>query len=201
MRVMIVGQKWLAAELLGMCLERGDEVAAVSAPRADDRLAALAAEEGIPFCQVAGRLTAGWVPSGVDVILCAHAHVFVAADARSKARYGALGYHPSLLPRHRGRDAVRWTVHMGDLVAGGTAFWMDDGADTGPVAAQDWCWVRPGDTPDLLWRRDLGPMGLRLFGQVLTALDAGVVRATRQDPALATWEPAFQAGRLLDPGR
>ena len=193
---MIVGQKWLAAELLRLCLARGDDVAAVSAPRMDDRLAALATAEGIPVCQVPKRLTGEWVPAGVDVLLCANAHVFVTAEARGKARLGALGYHPSLLPRHRGRDAVRWAIHMGDPVTGGTAYWLDDGADTGPIAAQDWCWVEPGDTPESLWRRVLGPMGVRLFDQVLAALDTGAVPSASQDTRMATWEPSFNPGKL-----
>lgn len=196
MRVMIVGQKWLAAELLRLCLARGDDVAAVSAPRMDDRLAALATAEGIPVCQVPRRLTGEWVPAGVDVLLCANAHVFVTAEARGKARLGALGYHPSLLPRHRGRDAIRWALHMGDVVTGGTAYWLDDGADTGPIAAQDWCWVEPGDTPEALWHRALGPMGLRLFDQVLAALDTGAVPSAPQDARMATWEPSFNPGKL-----
>lgn len=196
MRVMIVGQKWLAAELLRLCLARGDDVAAVSAPRMDDRLAALATAEGIPVCQVPKRLTGEWVPAGVDVLLCANAHVFVTAEARGKARLGALGYHPSLLPRHRGRDAIRWALHMGDVVTGGTVYWLDDGADTGPIAAQDWCWVEPGDTPESLWRRVLGPMGLRLFDQVLAALDTGAVPSASQVTRMATWEPSFNAGKL-----
>lgn len=196
MRVMIVGQKWLAAELLRLCLARGDDVAAVSAPRMDDRLAALATAEGIPVCQVPGRLTGEWVPAGVDVLLCANAHVFVTAEARGKARLGALGYHPSLLPRHRGRDAIRWAFHMRDVVTGGTVYWLDDGADTGPIAAQDWCWVEPGDTPESLWRRALGPMGLRLFDQVLAALDTGAVPSASQDARMATWEPSFNPGKL-----
>ena len=196
MRVMIVGQKWLAAELLRLCLARGDDVAAVSAPRMDDRLAALATAEGIPVCQVPKRLTGEWVPAGVDVLLCANAHVFVTAEARGKARLGALGYHPSLLPRHRGRDAIRWALHMGDVVTGGTVYWLDDGADTGPIAAQDWCWVEPCDTPESLWRRVLGPMGLRLFDQVLAALDTGAVPSASQDTRMATWEPSFNPGKL-----
>ena len=196
MRVMIVGQKWLAAEVLRLCLARGDDVVAVSAPRTDDRLAALATAEGIPVCQVPRRLTGEWVPAGVDVLLCANAHVFVTAEARGKARLGALGYHPSLLPRHRGRDAIRWALHMGDVVTGGTVYWLDDGADTGPIAAQDWCWVEPGDTPEALWRRVLGPLGLRLFDQVLTALDAGAMPSVSQDGRMATWEPSFNLGKL-----
>lgn len=196
MRVMIVGQKWLAAELLRLCLARGDDVAAVSAPRMDDRLAALATAEGIPVCQVPKRLTGEWVPADVDLLLCANAHVFVTAEARGKARLGALGYHPSLLPRHRGRDAIRWALHMGDVVTGGTVYWLDDGADTGPIAAQDWCWVEPGDTPESLWRRVLGPMGLRLFDQALAALDTGAVPSASQDTRMATWEPSFNPGKL-----
>lgn len=199
MRVMIIGQKWFGAEVLKLCLARGDDVMAVSAPSADDRLAALAAEQGIELCQVSKRLDASWVSDKVDIIVCAHAHIFVTPQARAKARHGALGYHPSLLPRHRGRDAIRWALHMGDQMTGGTAYWLDNGADTGDIAAQDWCWVRPGDTPDELWRRDLAPMGLRLLAKVLGDLDRGLVVREPQDATLATWEPAFSSGRLAGP--
>lgn len=196
MRVMIVGQKWFGAEALRLCLARGDDVAAVSAPRVDDRLAAVAVDAGVPLCQVDRRLDAQWAPERLDLILCAHAHVFVTQEARQKARLGALGYHPSLLPRHRGRDAIHWAIHMRDQITGGTAYWLDDGADTGDIAAQDWCWVRPGDTADELWRRDLAPMGLRLLATVLGALDAGMIPRWPQPDHSATWEPAFKASRL-----
>jgi methionyl-tRNA formyltransferase len=196
MRVMIVGQKWLGEQVLRLCLARGLDVAAVSAPRVDDRLAVTASAAGIPLCQVPRRLDAEWVPDGLDLIVCAHAHVFVTAGARSKARLGALGYHPSLLPRHRGRDAVYWTIHMGDKIAGGTVYWLDDGADTGAIAAQDWRWVRRDDTPETLWRRDLGPLGVRLFAEVIDALKAGNRPARPQAPEHATWEPAFTPSKL-----
>jgi methionyl-tRNA formyltransferase len=75
---------------------------------------------------------------------------------------------------------------------------MDDGADTGPIAAQEWCWIQPGDTPETLWRRDLAPMGLRLFERVLTDLAAGRVPSTPQRTELATWEPAFRPARLSE---
>ncbi len=151
MRVMIVGQKWLGAEALNLCLQRGYDVAAVSAPRLDDRLAALATAKGIPVCQVPGRLGADWVPEGVDLLLCAHAHVFITRQAREKTRLGALGYHPSLLPRHRGRDAIHWAIHMGDKISGGTVYWMDarsrrhscSGVSPGRIQHQSWAAMAP----------------------------------------------------------
>jgi len=201
MRIVIVGQQWLGAQALQLCLRRGDDVLKVLAPGANDseeydRLYAAAMQKGVPVEVCPRRVEAGHIPPGTDLILAAHAHAFISAGARQAARYGALGYHPSLLPRHRGRDAVRWALHMGDPMTGGTAYWMDDGADTGPIAAQDWCWVRPDDTPQTLWRRKLAPMGLRLLSAVLADLDAGRVPSCPQDESAATWEPAF-GSRLL----
>lgn len=102
MNIVIIGQKWLAAELLAQCQNQGHTVAAVSAPH-EDRLEQAAAAAGIPNLPQSG------LPE-CDIILCAHAHVFVGPATRAKAKYGAFGYHPSLLPRHRGRDAVRWAI-------------------------------------------------------------------------------------------
>ena len=39
---------------------------------------------------------------------------------------------------------------MWDKVAGGTVFWLNDTVDGGPVAAQDYCFVRPDDSASSL---------------------------------------------------
>lgn len=201
MRIVIIGQKWLAAELLKQCVTEGHEVLAVISPPIGpdgeyDRLYAAAQQLGIPAKAAQSHIDAESVPD-CDVILAAHAHAFISGGVRSKALHGAIGYHPSLLPRHRGRDAVRWVVHMREPVTGGTVYRMDDGADAGPVLAQDWCHVRPGDTAQAVWRRDLAPMGLRLFSLVLAKLSTGGDwPGVPQDPDLATWEPGIPNRRL-----
>lgn len=196
MRIFIVGQKWLAAELLAWCSASGHDVAGVAVPADNDRLALAAHAACLPVMVAPSRLSAEAVPDGVDLILAAHAHCFITAEARSRARLGALGYHPSLLPRHRGRDAVRWTIHMREAVTGGSIYWMDDSVDGGPVAVQDWCHVRPDDTAAKLWRRELAPMGLRLFARAIDLAAVGALARRPQEEALATWEPAIRAGRL-----
>ena len=197
MRIVLIGQKWLAAQLLEQCLAMGLDVVAVVVPEPapgtePDSLERAALAKGIPATRAARRVSAEHVPP-CDVILAAHAHAFIGAQARARARLGALGYHPSLLPRHRGRDAIRWALHMREPVTGGSLYWMDDGADTGPVVAQDCCHIRPDDTPASLWRRELAPLGLKLFGQVLRRLLAGdPCVGTAQAPELATWEPGWE---------
>ena len=131
------------------------------------------------------------LPPATDLMIAAHAHVYIPGSLRAQARLGAIGYHPSLLPLHRGRDAIRWALHMGERVTGGTVYRMDDNVDTGPVLAQEHVLVRPGDTPLELWRRELAPLGLKLFEQVLApGFDLGGGAA--QDEALATWEPSWE---------
>ena len=188
MRIFLVGQKWLGTEALELIRQRGHDIVGCCAPEGD-RLFKAAGERAV----LPAQLTPDRLPADLDLIVCAHAHIFVKAELRDRARLGALGYHPSLLPRHRGRDAVLWTIKMGDAIAGGSIYWLDDGADTGPIAAQEHCFVHPGETAEELWRRALGPLGLTLFDRVLADLERGVVNRQDQDERAATWEPSYRA--------
>lgn len=121
-----------------MLLAKGHDVASVAAP-AGDRLQAAAVEAGVPVGDPGRVLAPSWVPPGTELIVAAHSHSFISREARRRARFGAIGYHPSLLPRHRGRDAVRWTIHMRDQVAGGTVYWMNDrGGDSAACESASW---------------------------------------------------------------
>lgn len=133
------------------------------------------------------------MPPGVDLIVAAHCHAYISAPTRLRSRLGALGYHPSLLPRHRGRSAVEWAIRFPDAITGGTVYWFNDVVDGGPIAAQEPVHIRPDDTARSLWTRDLAPLGLRLFSQVFDQIDSGVIVAEPQDTTLATWEPAIDS--------
>lgn len=190
MRVMLVGQQWLGAQTLAMLQRTGHEVAFVAAPP-DDRLSHAAVAAEVHTADPGHLLPAGWVPEGTELIVAAHAHCYITAAARQRARHGAIGYHPSLLPRHRGRDAIRWAIHMREAITGGTVYWMTDKADAGPIIRQGWCHILPTDDAPTLWRRELGPMGLRLLAGAIDDVAAGRAAGIPQDEALATWEPAF----------
>lgn len=191
MQIVLFGQKWLAVEVLRELLRLpGVEVVAVCPDTERDRLAAEARQRGIPIAGMSA------VPA-CDMAVAAYCQKYIPADVRARCGLGVLAYHPSLLPRHRGRDAVRWTIAMREPVAGGSVYWMDDGADTGPIEAQDWCHVLPGEDAAALWRRALAPMGVRLLVQAVSRLAGGKKPlAVPQDERAATWEPAFTRHRL-----
>ena len=204
LRVFLCGRRSFGAAVLGMLLDRPEVlVCGVSAPApaggaGEDNTWRLARLHDLPRLP-AGRLRGELLPRGTDLIIAAHSHDFIGRRTRAAAALGAIGYHPSLLPLHRGRDAVQWTIRDRDRIAGGTVFWLTDSVDAGPIAAQDWCFVRPGDDASSLWARDLFPMGIRLLSGVIDDVLAGTARRAPQDRSLATWEPAMDSPPIHRP--
>lgn len=193
MNVLIAGQKWFGAETFrALRALPGVEVVAVCAPvDGEDRLAGQAGLYGVPLIP-AGSLSAQTMPGGVDLIVAAHSHDFIGERTRQRARWGGIGYHPSLLPLHRGRDAVRWAVRMRERVTGGTVYRLSNRVDGGSVLAQQHVFIRPDDTPEELWRRELAPLGVRLLSETAARFaESGYQHGEVQDEELATWEPSI----------
>ena len=193
MKITLVGSRYFGRAVLDLLLkEPGLEIGRVAVPTADDRLAEGARAAGIDvYVHENPRLVPiDAIAPGTDLIVTAHSHARVAHDAVASARLGGIGYHPSLLPRHRGMAAVEWTVKEGDPVTGGTIYHLADKLDAGPIAAQDWVFVKKGETARELWERALAPLGLRLLLEVVRhARDEGELPATPQDEQFATRAP------------
>src|SRR5207249_10637975 len=129
-----------------------------------------------------------------DLIVTAHSHARISKEALTAAKLGAIGYHPSLLPRHRGIAAVEWTIRERDPIAGGTIYHLAERMDSGPIAAQDWCFVRQGETARELWERALAPLGLKLIRQVVGHVqEHGSVPSRQQEEQYATRAPMIVA--------
>jgi methionyl-tRNA formyltransferase len=199
MKIALIGSRWFGAQMLRLLRERGDEVRVV-ATNGPDQLAAAAEAAGVPLDVIDNprRLDGSHMPEEVDVIVAAHTHAIITADARAKAKRAAIGYHPSLLPRHRGIAAVEWTIKCGDAIAGGSVYHLSPSIDAGLIAAQDWCFVYPDDDANSLWRRALAPMGLRLLTEVVAHIDRhGFAEAREQDPKAVTYAPALKEAAVV----
>jgi methionyl-tRNA formyltransferase len=192
MRITLVGSRHFGVTTLDMLRQRGVEIAGVVVADADDRLATAARSAGIPVTVQADPelVTASEIPDGTDLIVTAHSHARIGMDALAKAKLGGIGYHPSLLPRHRGIAAVEWTIREGDPIAGGTVYHLANRMDSGAIALQEWCFVKKGETARELWERALAPLGLKLLGEVIDyARIHQALPATPQDEQFATRAP------------
>jgi methionyl-tRNA formyltransferase len=139
-------------------------------------------------------IEASEIPPGTDLIITAHSHAKVTEEALAASRLGGIGYHPSLLPRHRGIAAVEWTINEGDPVTGGTIYHLAEKMDGGAIAAQEWCFVKKGETARELWERALAPLGLKLMARVIDHAKAfGSLPSKPQDEQFATQAPRIKA--------
>jgi len=184
MNVTLVGSRYFGGAVLDALVKDGASIVRVVAPAADDRLALAAQKLGIPVHVLDNpKIVPGEaVPEGTDLIVAAHTHARVSNEALARSRLGGIGYHPSLLPRHRGIAAVEWTIMEGDPIAGGSVYHLADGWDAGAVAMQDWCFVAKGESARELWERALAPMGLDLLKRVVRhAAQHGSLPAHKQD--------------------
>ena len=190
MKCALVGSRFFAASVFeALRHEKGIDISCVVAPAEDDRLAIAARAAGVPLHVLENprNVPQEAIAEGTDLIIAAHTHARVSDGALARARLGGIGYHPSLLPRHRGIAAVEWTILEGDPIAGGSIYHLADGWDAGALAAQDWCFVAKGETARELWERALAPMGLALIKQVVQlARREGALPAFPQDPRFAT---------------
>src|ERR1700730_17958622 len=195
MRVTLVGSRYFGAATLDRLLKEGVDIARVVAPAADDRLSMAAQVAGIEVAILEDprNVPASAIAPGTDLIITAHSHARVSSEALARSRLGGIGYHPSLLPRHRGIAAVEWTIQEGDPIAGGSIYHLAERLDAGAIAAQDWCFVRKGETARELWERALAPMGLCLLGKVVAqAAETGTLPARPQDEQFATRAPMIK---------
>lgn len=99
---------------------------------------------------------------------------------------GVIGYHPSPLPRMRGRAVIPWTILSKEAITGGTLFWIDAGVDSGPILEQRFLHVAPDETAASLYRRHMESLA-DMMAAALTALAGGTARRDIQDERFATW--------------
>ena len=194
MRITLVGSRHFGVTTLNMLKDHGVDIVRVVVTDAEDRLAAAASAAGIEVVVQADPklVKAPEIAPETDLIVTAHSHARISKQALAAAKLGGIGYHPSLLPRHRGIAAVEWTIKEGDPIAGGTVYHLADRMDAGAIAVQDWCFVKKGETARELWERVLAPLGQRLLAEMIDyAKKHGSLPATPQDEQFATKAPSL----------
>jgi methionyl-tRNA formyltransferase len=160
MKCTLVGSRYFGAAVLDALLRDGTEIVRVVAPAADDRIALAAQKAGIGVHILSNpKIVPGdAIAEGTDLIVAAHTHARVSNEALARSRHRGIGYHPSLLPRHRGIAAVEWTILEGDAIAGGSVYhpptdgWARSRCRTGASSARA---RLPGNCGSAPWRRSV----------------------------------------------
>ena len=198
MRILLVGQAAFGAKVFEALREQQEHIAAVYTPAEKqggrpDPLAAAAMAADVPVCQPESyhdqQTFIQYQSFAPDLTILAFVTDIIPAYYFDTATHGAICYHPSLLPRHRGASAINWALMMGDQRTGLTVFWPDGGIDTGPILLQKEIDIGPHDTTGTLYFDKLFPMGVEAIVESVALIKAGKAPRFAQEASGATYEP------------
>lgn len=200
MRIALFGQAAFGKDVFDALMAAGEEIVGVSTPRAGARPDPLfesatqarisvietpALRQDDPFARYLA-----WQP---ELLVFAFVTDIVQKRVLDAATHGAIQYHPSLLPLHRGRTAMNWAIMSGAEHTGLTVFWVDEGIDTGPVLLQRVVEIGPDDSVGSLYFERLYPMGVEAMVDAVRLVREGLAPREPQDHSQATYEPPAAA--------
>jgi methionyl-tRNA formyltransferase len=197
MRIILMGQAPFGAKTLEALLGRGEEVIAVYTPTdergKEDPLKTLAKERNLHIRQPVSYkdpdVFTDFKRFSPDLLIMAFVTVIIPTPFLDFPKYGAICYHPSFLPRHRGASGINWAIIMGDERTGLTIFWPDGGIDTGPILLQKEIFIKPDDTTGALYFNLLFPMGIEAILESVELIKKGKAPRIPQDESKGTYEP------------
>lgn len=199
MRVFICGQRSFGKAVLKALYEAGHEITGVAPPpqkKYKDKMVGYALLKGINVVSDCDNIVSGDIPDGTELVISAHSHWMISDKILDKCKYGGIGFHPSLLPRHRGQDAVRWAIHMRDAVTGATIYNLRSRkCDAGDILLQELIFVKAGWDHHDLWRY-MFPVGVRMVCEAVGIIESGRAVWKPQDESVATFEPSWERPRL-----
>jgi len=196
MRIVLMGQAAFGVRSLEALLENGENVVAVYAPAdkggRSDPLKDAAVAKGLPIFQPttykSDEVFAQYKELQPDLTILAFVTDIIPSRFFDAATKGAICYHPSILPRHRGASAINWAVIMGDSRTGLTIFWPDGGIDTGPILLQKEVEIGENDTTGTLYFNNLFPMGINAIVEAVALIKENKAPRIPQDETKATYE-------------
>jgi len=197
MRIAVIGQQAFGRSVLEAFLERGDDVAGVfcapERPGAKPDPLKLAAEQhALPLFQfptLKGEAAENAL-RGLDVDLLVMAYVlqFAPQSFVTIPRFGAIQYHPSLLPKYRGPSSINWPLIKGETETGLTIFRPNDGLDEGRIILQKTVPIGPDDTVGSVYFDWLYPLGVTAMLEAADRVRSGCYGEVVQDESRASYE-------------
>ncbi|MCG8684476.1 MAG: hypothetical protein MI892_06350 [Desulfobacterales bacterium] len=165
-------------------------------------LTPLLRQKNIPahYCKnVNDSETIQWIKDkNPDIIFCWGWSQLIKAKLLSLAPMGVVGVHPALLPKNRGRHPLIWALVLGLKESGLTFFFMDEGADSGPILSQATFEINKKDTAKTLYGK-IKELATIQIAKFLPQLISGDFHPDVQDSSKANyWRKRSKKDGIID---
>jgi methionyl-tRNA formyltransferase len=201
MKLACFGQAPFGRDVLVRLLDAGHEVVGVYAPppgARPDPLAEEAEKRGLRLLRHASlRRKGAAIPErvaehaalGAELNVLAFVTIILPPEIVDAPRAGSLCFHPSLLPKYRGGNALAWQILLGESETGVTVFRPDAGVDTGPIVVQKGGVAIEGHhTAASLYFEKLYALGVEAMVEAVGLVASGRARYLSQDESRASFQ-------------
>jgi len=185
------------ANIVGVCTKN-------SSPLNSDYvdLSSFSNKKGIPWRYVDdinSKASVGWIEElKPDVIFCFGWSHILHDELLSIAPLGVIGFHPSKLPRNRGRHPIIWALTLGLTETGSTFFFMDSGVDSGDIISQAEVLIDDNDNAKSLYEK-ITTTALSQIEDFFPLLESGSFSRQKQDESLANvWRKRITSDGMID---
>lgn len=110
----------------------------------------------------------------------------VGREIIESAKKGVIGYHPTPLPKFRGRAAAAWQILLGVRESKSTLFFINEGIDSGDIIGQEEYIIEDTDYVADVGRKSKSALK-RLLNKVLPKLLDGSIEPIKQNEEEATY--------------
>lgn len=204
-KLALFGQAAFGKDVLDRLLDAGHEIVGVYTPPEGSRPDPLAEQakarglRGLRHRYFRKRSGAGFAPIprildeyrglGVDLNVLAFVTAILPPEIVEHPPRRSLCFHPSLLPRFRGGNALAWQIILGEKESGVTVFQPDEGVDTGPIVVQrGGVPIEAEDTGGSLYFRKLYPLGVDALVEAVAQVADGTATYQPQDESQASFQ-------------
>lgn len=208
MRIVFIGSVSFSKKALEKVLQSGGNVVGVVTKESSSfnsdfcDLSSTCINHDIPWIYVTdinGEKSLTWIRSvKPDIIFCFGWSSLLKKELLEICNMGVLGYHPALLPQNRGRHPLIWALVLGLKKTGSTFFFMDEGADSGPILSQKEINIYESDDAGSLYKR-MTQVALNQIEEFIPQLQSGLYPLMEQDDSKANvWRKRYVTDGKID---
>lgn len=208
MRIVFVGSVKFSADILQQLVEMSADIVGVctkeeSVFNADHvDLRSFCELNEIPWTysdNINSEHTSSWIRTlQPDVIFCFGWSEIIKAELLRIPPLGVIGFHPTTLPKNRGRHPLIWSLVLGLKETSSTFFFMDLGADSGDIISQVEIPIGDEDNANDLYRKVTEAAKEQIL-EFVPKLALGAIERRKQDNALANvWRKRGITDGLID---
>lgn len=114
------------------------------------------------------------------------------------AKYGAIGFHPTLLPQNRGRHPIIWTLALGLNQTGSTFFYLEEDADAGDIVSQEIIEIVEDDDASTLYEKILNVGEHQVINMTNDFMNRSVMPIKQDSLKANVWRKRSKADGKID---